>query len=235
MEALGINVGYLVMQILLFVILLLVMTGYAYNPIIRVLEERKARIAKGLEDARQAAIARDNADAEARKILDAARAEAAKLRQEAAVQAEETAGGIRAEAEREAKGIVASGREDAEAERNRILSELRGQVAAIAMAAANKLVGESLDERRQHQLIGDFFSRVPTSVSSLTGEQADVTSALPLSEEEKNNIRRTLNMQNVNFRVDPTILGGLIIRVGDQVVDSSVAGQMSTMRESLSR
>ena len=181
MEALGINLGYLLMQILLFVILLMVMKGYAYAPIIRVLEERKARIAKGLEDARQAAIARDNADAEARKILDAARAEAAKLRQEAAVQAEETAGGIRTEAEREAKGIVASAREDAEAERNRILSELRGQVAAIAMAAANKLVGESLDERRQHQLIGEFFSRVPASVSSLSGEQAEVTSALPLS------------------------------------------------------
>jgi F-type H+-transporting ATPase subunit b len=235
MEALGINLGYLLMQILLFVILLMVMTGYAYAPIIRVLEERKARIAKGLEDARQAAIARDNADAEARKILDAARAEAAKLRQEAAVQAEETAGGIRAEAEREAKGIVASAREDGEAERNRILSELRGQVAAIAMAAANKLVGESLDERRQHQLIADFFSRVPASVSGLSGEQAEVTSALPLSEEEKNNIGRTLNMQNVNFRVDPSILGGLIIRVGDQVVDSSVAGQMSTLRESLAR
>jgi F-type H+-transporting ATPase subunit b len=223
------------MQILLFVILLLVMRGYAYAPILRVLEERKARIAKGLEDARQAAIARDNADAEARKILDAARAEAAKLRQEAAVQAEETAGGIRAEAEREAKGIVASAREDAEAERNRILSELRGQVAAIAMAAANKLVGDSLDERRQHQLIADFFSRVPTSVKELSGEQAEVTSALPLSEEEKNNIRRTLNMQNVNFRVDPAILGGLVIRVGDQVVDSSVQGQMSTLRESLAR
>lgn len=235
MEALGINLGYLVMQILLFVILLMVMRGYAYAPIIRVLEERKARIAKGLEDARQAAIARDNADAEARKILDAARAEAAKLRQEAAVQAEETAGGIRAEAEREAKGIVASAREDAEAERNRILSELRGQVAAIAMAAADKLVGESLDKPRQQQLIADFFSRPPASVSSLSGEQADVISALRLSEEEKNNIRRTLNMQNVNFREDPTILGGLIIRVGDQVVDSSVASQMSTMRESLAR
>jgi F-type H+-transporting ATPase subunit b len=78
MSALGINVGYLFMQIILFVILFLVLRGYLYDPITRVLEERKARIAKGLEDARQASIDRDNADAEAKKILDAARAEAAK-------------------------------------------------------------------------------------------------------------------------------------------------------------
>jgi F-type H+-transporting ATPase subunit b len=233
MEALGINPWYILMQILLFTILLLVLKGYAYEPIIRVLEERKARIAKGLEDARQAAIARDNADAEARKILDAARGEAAKLRQDAAVQAEETANGILAEANREAKGVVAAAREDAEAERNRILSELRGQVAAIAMAAANKLIGEALDERRQHQLIADFFARVPATVGNLRGERAEVTSALPLTEEEKANVRRTIAAQDVSFRVDPSILGGLIIRVGDQVVDNSVGGQMSNLRESL--
>lgn len=233
MEALGINPWYIIMQILLFTILLLVMKGYAYEPIIRVLEERKARIAKGLEDARQAAIARDNADAEARKILDAARGEAAKLRQDAAVQAEETANGILAEANREAKGVVAAARDDAEAERNRILSELRGQVAAIALAAANKLLGEALDERRQHQLLADFFARVPATVSDLRGERAEVTSALPLTDEEQANVRRMVAAQEVSFRVDPTILGGLIIRVGDQVVDNSVGGQMSNLRESL--
>jgi F-type H+-transporting ATPase subunit b len=234
MEALGINLGYLLMQILLFLILLLVLKGYAYEPIIRVLEERKARIAKGLEDARQAAIARDNADAEARKILDAARAEAAKIRGDAAVQAEETAAGIVADANRQAREVIAAAREEAEAERNRILSELRGQVAAIAMAAAHKLVGAALDEGRQRQLIADFFAKVPASVSQMRGSKAEVTSALALSEEEKAAIRQALSADEVVFKVSPDILGGLIIRVGDQVVDNSVAGQMATMREALS-
>jgi len=233
MEALGINIGYLIMQILGITVLLLLLKGLAFGPILRVLDERKARIAKGLEDARQASIARDNADAEAKKILDAARAEAAKIRSDAAVQAEETASGIVARANADAKSVAAAAREDAEAERNRILADLRGQVAAIAIAAANKIVGESLDDTRQRALIADFFAKVPAGVSSMSGDKAVVTSALPLTEEEKKSAKAALRVADVTFNVNPAILGGLIVRVGDQVVDDSVAGQMSALRDSL--
>lgn len=233
MEALGINIGYLGMQIILFVTLFLVLRGYLYNPITKVLEERKAKIAKGLEDARQAAIARDNADAEAKNILDEARAEAAKMRQEAAAQAEEQAKGILAQANEEAKGIVAGASGEAEAERNRILSDLRGQVASIAIAAANKLIGESLSEERQRALIADFFAKVPANLTGIGGESAEVTSALPLTDAEQANVKQSLNVSAVTFKVDPSILGGLVVRIGDQVIDASVANRMSSMGQSL--
>ncbi len=233
MEALGINLGYLFMQIVLFTILLFVLRGYLYNPIIKVLEDRKGRIAKGLEDARQAAIARDNADAQAKKVLDEARAEAAKIRQEAAGQAEEQARSILAQANEEAKAVVASASSDAEAERNRILADLRGQVASIAIAAANKLVGESLSEERQRSLIADFFAKVPSGVAAMSGEAAEVTSALPLTDAEQANVKSAIKATTVTFKVDPGILGGLVVRVGDQVVDGSVANRMSALGESL--
>ena len=233
MEALGINIGYLGMQIILFVILFLVLRGYLYNPIIKVLEERKAKIAKGLEDARQAAIARDNADAEAKKVMDDARAEAAKIRQEASVQADEQAAAILAKANEDAKAVVAGAADEAEAERNRILADMRSQVAAIAVAAANKVVGESLDEKRQHALIDNFFAAVPADATAVEGESAVVTSALPLTDAEQAKVKESLKAASVEFKVDPAILGGLVVRVGDQVVDSSVASQMSALKDSL--
>jgi F-type H+-transporting ATPase subunit b len=233
MENLGINFGYLIMQILLLIILLLVMKQFAYGPVTRILSERQARIAKGLEDARQAAIARDNADVEAKRIVDEARGEAAQLRSEASVQAEETANGITARANDQAKEIIAAAEEVAVEERNRILADLRGQVAAIAIAAANKIVGESLDEKRQHDIITDFFAKVPADVAGLKGETAIVTSALPLTDKEQASIKRTLKVDEISFKVDPGILGGLVLRVGDQVVDDSVASQMDGMRDSL--
>lgn len=233
MEGLGINLGYLIVQIGALIVLVLLMKAFAYDPIIRMLEERQQRIAKGLEDARQAAIARENADAEAKKVLEEARAEAARMRSDAAVEAEKTADGIVAKANEDAKKIVAEAADDATEERDRILANLRSQVAAISIAAANKLVGETLDEQRQHAIIADFFAQVPAEVSSLSGDTAEVTSALPLDKKEQDKVKSSLNVKEVTFKVDPNILGGLVIRVGDQVVDDSVSSQMGELRESL--
>lgn len=233
MGGLGINLGYLIVQIGALIILIVLMKGFAYGPITRMLEQRQARIAKGLEDARQAAIARENADADAKKVMDEARTEAAQLRTEAAVKAEESGAGIIAKAKQDADKILADARTDAEEERNRILTDLRSQVASISIAAAHKLVGESLNEKRQHQIIGDFFAKVPADVASLKGETAEVTSALPLTAAEQKSVKNTLGVDDVSFRVNPDIMGGLVIRVGDQVVDDSVASQMSGLSDSL--
>ncbi len=235
MEALGINLGYLLVQILGITALVLILTAFVYKPMLRVLDERKARIAKGLEDARQAAIARENADMEAKRVLDEARAEASNIRREAVVAAEGAAKDVEAKAREDAKAIMANAQTEATEERNRILSDLRGQVAAISIAAANKLVGESLDEKRQHQLINDFFSRVPAEVSGLQGETAEITSALPLTDAERQSATRMLGAKDVQFKVDPSILGGLVVRVGDRVVDDSVVNRMNALQESLRR
>ncbi|MDJ0755671.1 MAG: F0F1 ATP synthase subunit B [Ardenticatenaceae bacterium] len=233
MEALGINIGYLLMQIAGITVLYFVLKGLTYEPILNVLEQRKERIAKGLEDARQAAIARDNAEAEANKIREDARAEAAKIRSDAVTAAEASAKNITVEANDEARNILAAAREDAEEERNRVLAGLRSQVAAISMAAANKIVGASLSEARQRELIGEFFAKVPASVSGVSGAKATVTSALPLTDEEVAQVKKAISASEVEFKVDPDILGGLVIRVGDQVIDNSVAAQMSEMAGNL--
>jgi ATP synthase F1 delta subunit len=67
---------------------------------------------------------------------------------------------------------------------------------------------------------------------------AEVTSALPLTQAEQDTIKRDILAQvgaqsTVTFRVDPSILGGLVIRVGDKVMDGSVSGQLETMRQGL--
>ena len=132
---------------------------------------------------------------------------------------------------------------EAEVERNRILGDLRSQVAGLAIAAANKLVGESLDEKRQRALLDEFFSGVKSGKlivldgENFQGESAQVTSALPLSADEQESVKRDVlskaGAKQVTFRVDPSILGGLVIRVGDKVLDSSVAGRLEGLRQNL--
>lgn len=243
MEGLGINLGYLLVQIFNFAIMFVVLKEWAYKPILKMLDERRATIEKSLEDARVAAEARANAEKEAERIVAEAQAKAGQIVRDATERAEEAARDVRAAAEAEAAKIRESALADVESERNRILADMRGQVAALAMAAAQKLVGDALDEKRQRALLDEFFAGVKSGKvtvlddAELKGAEAEVVSALPLTDAEKETVKKDVlaktGAEKVTFRVDPSILGGIIIKVGDQVVDGSMAGQLESLRQSL--
>src|SRR6476646_6487073 len=148
MEALGINLGFLLVQIFNFAIVAIVLAAWVYVPVVKFLEERKQRIAQALEDARVASEARANAEKEAAKITAEAQADANRRIAEATERAEKVGGEMRAASEAEGVKILQAAREEAAQERNRILADLRGQVAALAISAANKVIGQALDEQR---------------------------------------------------------------------------------------
>lgn len=243
MEALGINLGLLIVQIIAFIIVFLTLNAWVYKPMLNMMETRKQKIAQGLEDARIAAEARANAEKEAEKIRTEAQAEAAKIVREATERAELAGKDVKAAAEAEASKARDAAIAEVEVERNRILGDLRGQVASLAIAAANKLVGEALDEKKQRALLNEFFSGVKSGKvvvldgSGFKGDSAEVTSALPLNKDEESAVRQDVlakvGAKDVTFRVDPAILGGLVIKVGDKVLDGSVAGKLEGLRQNL--
>ena len=243
MEQLGISLGLLIVQIIAFIIVFLTLNAWVYRPMLNMMESRKQKIAQGLEDARVAAEARANAEKEAAKIISDAQTEASKIVREATERASVASQDVRVAAESEAAKAREAAVAEAEVERNRILGDLRNQVASLAIAATNKLVGESLDEKRQRALLDEFFSGLKSGKlivldgDNFQGEAAQVTSALPLSKDEEEMVKREVlakaGAKDIIFRVDPSILGGLVIRVGDKVLDSSVAGKLEGLRQSL--
>ncbi len=244
MEALGLNLGYLIVQILNFIIIFLILSAFAYKPLLNLLNERRKRIAQGLEDAKIAAEARENAEQEAAEIIAKAQADAAERMRESTERAVAAEKEIIAEAEKESAKIRQDAVSEANQERERILAEVRGQIAALSMSAAQRLIGEALDEKRQRALIEEFFSGVKSGKVIVledfeaTGASAEITSAVPLTDQEKDTIRKDIiskaGSQTVSFRVDPAILGGLVVKIGDKVLDGSVSGKMENMRQSLS-
>jgi F-type H+-transporting ATPase subunit b len=246
LEALGINLGYLLVQLFNFAIMFIVINAWVVKPILKMLENRRQTVAQGLEDARIAAEARANAEKEAKGILEKAQADAAQVIRDANERADKLKVDQRSAAEAEIAKAKEEAMKDVQLERNRILAELRSQVVALSIAGAQKLIGDSLmqDEKRQHALLDEFFSGVKNGKLVVmegveyAGDKAEITSALPLTEEEQQAVRNevlpSLHPEaNVLFHVDPTILGGLVLRVGDRVVDRSVSGQLQTLRESL--
>lgn len=244
MEKLGLNLGTLLVQIFNFAIIMVVLSAWVYKPLMNALKKRRATIEKGLEDARIASEARENAEKDAAAILAEAQNNAAKIIRDAKEKAEEAGKSVKAEAEADISIMRKESLVEIEAERERALSEIRTHVATLAIAAAQKLVGEALDEKRQHELVAEFFSGIKNGkVSILEGTEmhgttAEVMSALPLTEAEQKMIKGDVlgkmgKGSEIVFNVDPKILGGLIVKVGDRVVDGSVAGQIQNLRNSL--
>lgn len=69
---------------------------------------------------------------------------------------------------------------------------------------------------------------------------ATVTSAIGLSEQDRQEITRRVQARfgqdvDVRFEVDPEILGGLVVRVDDQVLDGSVQGRLGALRQRLNQ
>jgi len=243
LEALGLNLPFFLVQVVNLIIVYTVITKWIVGPVTGLLEKRRQTIAQGLEDARIAAEARANAEREAQKITADAQARASQIVREATERAESAARDVKAAADAEAKKAAEKALAEVEEERNRILGDLRGQVAALSIAATQKLVGEALDEKRQRALIDEFFSGVKSGKvvvmdsASVAGSSAEVTSALPLTKDEQEVVKKDVLAKSgaaaVSFRVDPAILGGLVIKIGDKVLDGSVAGKLEGLRASL--
>jgi len=243
---LGVNPLFLLSQIINFLILFGALSVFLWKPIMQRLDERREMLEKEKDDAEALAEARANIQTERERALEQTREEAQKILAEAREQASTLTEQASREARQGAAEMLDEARNTAQEERNRILGELRGQISAMAIAAAQKIVGETMDEKRQQSLVESFFSGIhegrvevlPEGVESRAGEPVTITSAIPLTDEQQVVIQRDLASRlgeegAINFHVDPRILGGLVVRVGDRVVDGSAAGQLERLHQSL--
>jgi len=230
---LGVNTALILAQIVNFVFLLVFLNGLVIKPVLASLDSRRKRIDESLDNARKADERLANVEKDYQARIAQAESDAVKSRSEVLAAAAAEAQRIRADAGTEVERIKAQAHADAVIERNQLLADSRNQIVALVMAATNKLVGESLTESRQKALINDFFSKVPEGISSVDGANVVVTSALPLSAREQNRVKTELSVANADFEVDPTILGGLIVRVGDKIVDGSISNKVNSLRQQL--
>jgi F-type H+-transporting ATPase subunit b len=154
---LSINIFWVIVAALNFIVFLALIWLYAFDPIAKILASRKARIDQGLADAERARQDREAWVAERELIIREARREAAEVVARAQKAAEDLreadVAATRAELERMREKAVA----DIAAERDRALAEVRSQVADLALAAAGKVVGETMTAARQRRLVEEFL------------------------------------------------------------------------------
>ena len=153
MEALGINLAGLLTQIISFLALFGILYALLYKPILRMLDQRSARIKESLETAERVREESEQSQEEMRKQIDTARAEG----QQMIAQAREVAERYREEELSKARAEIETERQRAQQaiqrERDAAVEELRREFAGLAISAAERVVERSLDEESHRELI----------------------------------------------------------------------------------
>lgn len=146
-----------------FLVVLLFMLKFGFPAAKKYMTERTAKIQADLDAAEQA-----KADAEAVKAdyeskVSDAKAEAGRIIEEARQDADRLRADQQARLNEELAAARAQAQADIDAAKAQAMSELRGEVATIAIGAAESVVGANLDRDAQTRLVEDYINRVSTN------------------------------------------------------------------------
>jgi len=161
MESIGIDWHILLAQLINFGILFGILFVLLYKPVRRMLDERSARIRESMEQAEQVKEQLAKTDEQVRAQMEAARREGQGILAQAAQMGERLKEEARGEAKREAEIIVNRARAEIERERDEAIEDLRDQFVDLAIAAAEKVVSETLDKEKHRRLIEEVLEQAP--------------------------------------------------------------------------
>ncbi len=160
MDQLGITWPLLVSQIFNFLLLIVILRVVLYEPVLKMLAQRKERIAESMREAERVTAAAQEAEADKAKVLDGARREAQEIRSQAARDAEKIAQDIRSRAEQEATDIRMKAQEDAQKQVAIAMTDANKQIAELAILATEQLLGRELAKKdEQARFVTEFLAR----------------------------------------------------------------------------
>ena len=161
-EALGIDSRILLAQLINFSVLVWVLWRFAYKPILNMLEERRLKVEKGLDDAEEAAERLRAAEAEGKKMLVQARQDASGVMEEAQVQAEKRQQEVVKKAQEEIGVLMEKERNKVAAEKATALSQIKTEVSGLLVSGLEKFFAGGIDEKRDNEMIAKVIKDLET-------------------------------------------------------------------------
>jgi F-type H+-transporting ATPase subunit b len=157
-EQLGVNLPGLIAQLINFGLLIFLLRAVAYKPILRILDERAERVRQSLAEAERVR----EESRQRQEDLNRSRREALQQAQEIVTRANQAAERIHrealAEAKRAADDFLERSRAEIQRERQQAVSEIRAQMADLAIAAASRVVRRSLNQPEHYRIIEEALA-----------------------------------------------------------------------------
>jgi len=152
-----IDLAQVLTNILGFVIVVLILRKLAWGPILAFLDARRDKIRKDYTDAEHAVVEAEKLRADFEHKLGDIKSLERERVQEAVKRGEGVADGIVAEARAKAESTIAKAQADIEVEVEKAQIELRDDVVRMAILAAEKVIGERLDDEAHRRLIREYI------------------------------------------------------------------------------
>ena len=160
---LDVNPGLIFWTVVTFVLLLLILKKMAWKPILSSLDERENFIKESVERAETAKKEAEELLEENKRNLAKAEEEAQKVIAQGREYAENLKAQILEESNLESKKLIADASIEIERKNLEAFNSLKGEIASIAIGAAEKILRDNLDKEKQEKIVNDFIKDLSKS------------------------------------------------------------------------
>ncbi|MCJ7641359.1 MAG: F0F1 ATP synthase subunit B [Desulfobacterales bacterium] len=160
--SLGISLPLLIAFIINFAILFVLLGKFLYKPVLKMLDERAKKIKESMEWAEATKRDYEQAKGEVQKQLEKGRQEVQAFLAQAVQRGESFKEEAKQEAAQQAKAIIDRARSEFEAERDKMVEDLRKEFVSILMLTAEKVIKETLDKEKHSKLIEETLRQSAT-------------------------------------------------------------------------
>jgi len=162
MESIGINWQLLVAFLINFLVLFGLLTVVLYKPVLKMLDERAAKIKESLEQAEKIKEQTSRSEEQIKAAVEAARKEGQVIIAQASLIAEKLKEEAKDGARKEADVIVKKAKDEIKLERDKSIADLRSEFSNLTILAAEKVIQESLDAQKHRRLIDEVLEQTKT-------------------------------------------------------------------------
>ncbi len=148
-----IELNLLFAQVVNFSIVLFVLYRFAYRPILKTLNSRTEKIEKGMRDAGEAGKKLEEITEKEKEVLSNAKKEACEIIKNAEEQARINAENIALETKKQNEKLILATKKQIEQEKNKMLTEVKGEIVNLVILATEKIIDEKLDRNKDMELI----------------------------------------------------------------------------------
>jgi F-type H+-transporting ATPase subunit b len=157
------HAGLMVWTLLIFVVLLAILSRFAFKPLTAAVRARELALEEAIAAAKRD---RDEAArllADQRAQLEGSRGEAQQLIADARAAGEKMRADLLEQTYLQQAELLERARRDIEAERDRAIADLRREAVDLALAGASKVIERNLDDAGNRRLVEQFLASIPAN------------------------------------------------------------------------